>query len=56
MACFMYNDNSKSLLPAYLEKQTCLKFIEKFWNLELVNDIVNNAHEQLMLCNCHCVV
>ena len=55
MAGFMYDDKRKSLLPANLEEPMFLKFNENFWNLELVNDIVN-AHEYLMFCNCHCVI
>ena len=43
MAGFMYDDNRKSLLPANLEEQVCLKVNETFWKLELVNDIVGSG-------------
>ena len=33
MAGLMYDDNRKSLLPANLEKQMFLKFIENFWRM-----------------------
>ena len=40
----LFTATRKNLLPANLEEQMFLKFIENDWNLELVNDIVN-AHE-----------
>ena len=40
-AGYAYDELRQNILPAKLEQQLFLKFNKKFWDLTLVNDLVN---------------